>query len=185
MSPVFLIVVAAALLAGRLLLLRRMASAEISDEHREGLEAYVTGLFAVLAPLVGAVLCLLAILLVAQSPVSTWLLAIAGVLFCTDLLLVLRQRRRLTGGWLRGGTAQTNTKARVNRLAVLAAVCFVGHYVVTWSLGDDLGTWGQVVAVGLLVALIALMVGIGWLTLMALQERANNEYAQRHGSAPD
>ena len=184
MSPVFLIVVAAGFLAGRLLLLRRMAAAEISDEHRQGLEAYVSGLFAVLAPLVGAVLCLLAILLVAPSPVSTWLLAIAGVLFCADLLLVLRQRRRLTGGWFRGATARAGAMARVNRLAVLAAACFVGHYAVTWSV-DDPGTWLQVIAVGLQVAFIGFMVVIGWLTLMALQERANNEYAQRHGSAPD
>ncbi len=131
----------------------------------------MTGLWAFIAPLVGVVLCVLGLLLAAESGRSRWLLFLAAVLFSADLVLVLRQRRRLTGRWIGVGGSTTGARARARHLSVLAAFCLVGFYALTWSAEQEAGIWTLVPAYALLVTFLVLMVAVGFSMITALQTR--------------
>lgn len=179
MNPLFFVVVSAGLLAVRLLVGRRIESDAVTTAHRQALESSVSGVSALIVPLVGTVLSIVGAFFAMQSDRNAWLWLVAAALFLGNLLLVLQTRHRLTGSWFKGGKAPTGKRARANRLGVSAAICFVGYYVLAWSMGPDPQVWVQVAAFVLLIAFIGLMTAVGFLMIFALQDEANSEWEER------
>jgi uncharacterized membrane protein YhaH (DUF805 family) len=177
MSPVFALVVALLWLPLPFIQSRQLSSETIAPEQREVLERRATAPFALLISGAATLLLLAGSWFAARAASDYWWVwLLAAVLFVVNFFLALWVRRKVTGQWLGGAPKQTGKRALATRLGILAAIVYVGTYVMAWAAGPSPATWVTVLSVVLLGAFFVLMVAVGFLIMFAMQEDANEEW---------
>lgn len=142
MNPVFGLSVAVLGLVVHVIMVRRLGSDALTNEHRQALQKAGTGRAALLARAVAAVIVLSGAWFAFRNGTgSWWSWLIAGLLFLTNLILTALLRRRVSGHWFE--PRETGKRAWAGRLATVAAVSLVGSYLAVWSAGSirPAGSW--------------------------------------------